>query len=366
MSSTLLSIICLITVFALSHYSYANNDAINEDPRLQQAIILQYHHVSNTTPSNTSISPEQFAKHLQLINDMEFDVKPLSYVMNHIQSGTPFPQKTLAITFDDGYDSIYESAYPLLKAKQWPFTIFISPKAIQHNHGSTMTWEQLTEMSQNQVTIANHSWEHLHLLERLANETTDDWKKRITQDINKAQAKLEKELKQAPLLFAYPYGEFDEELKTILKNHNYIAFGQQSGPVHFSSDLQALPRFPASGIYANLKTLTTKLNSLAFSVKSIEPKAMIRSSLDDSPTLKLSAKAHGIRFQQSQCFYAGNPIPTKSNKQNDMVTIETQYEGKLTAGRSRYNCTAPSSLVNGYYWFSMPFITLNEEKNWID
>lgn len=366
MSSTLLSVIRLIVLFSLIPWSYASNTNNFLDPRLNQAIILQYHHVSDFTPAHTSISPAQFAKHLQLIDDLKFDVKPLDYVIEHIQSGVPFPRKTLAITFDDGYDSIYENAYPLLKSRLWPFTIFISPKAIEHSHGSTMSWQQIREMTKHGVTIANHSWEHLHLLQRKPEETQEQWTQRITQDIERAQNKLTQELDTAPNLFAYPYGEFDEDLKSILKQSGYIAFGQQSGPVHYSSDLQALPRFPASGIYANVNTLTTKLNSLAFSVDSIEPKAVIRSVMDAPPTLKLTAQDNGVRFQQSQCFYAGSPIPTKANKQGEVITIETQFKGKLTAGRSRYNCTAPSNKVNGYYWFSIPFITLNEEKNWID
>lgn len=369
MSSTILSAICLTFVAlssSLSSAQVANIKTESNNPLLNQAVILQYHHISSTTPPSTSASPEVFEEHLNLIDRLGFQVRPLTEVIAAIKAGRPFEDKTVAITFDDGYDSIYLEGYPRLKARNWPFTVFISPRAIDKNHGSTMSWEQLNEMQRNGATIANHSLQHLHLLERLSGENQETWQQRIRNDIQQAQTRLKETLNIDNQLFAYPYGEFDEHLKRLLSEEGYIAFSQQSGPVNQYSDFQSLPRFPASGIYANPKTLETKLNSLAFNIKSVTPEHKIRSSSEPAPELSITVLADDVRYQQTQCFYAGTPIPTATTKQGEHVVLTAQFNGNLKTGRSRYNCTAPSKSMKRYYWYSMPFITLNESNSWQD
>lgn len=363
MSSTLLSLVSLISCLFLTLHAYATP---LDNIRQHQAIILQYHHVSDDTPPSTSVSPDTFIAHLELIEALEFEVKPLNDVIESIRSQTPFKKKTLAITFDDGYESIYDSAYPQLKQRQWPFTVFVSPQAIDEQHGSTMTWEQLKEIQKQGATIANHSYQHLHLLARLDNENEQQWAQRIRNDIQMTQTRLEKELGVTLKYLAYPYGEFDDALKDILKELDYIGLAQQSGGINRYSDFQALPRFPASGIYANVKTLKTKLNSLVFPVIRYSPAHKVRLAGQPAPKLTLVSQAHDIQYQQSQCFYAGQPIATQTSVSNNELTIEAQFNGNLTPGRSRYNCTAPSKSAQGYYWFSMPFIVLGHNQQWID
>lgn len=367
MSSTLLSLSILFSFLFTSTNVHSNTAAIEDNTlRQHQAVILQYHHVSEDTPVSTSISPEKFTEHLNLIERLGFDVKPLQYVIENIQNNIPFDKKTLAITFDDGYDSIYLAAYPKLKSRNWPFTVFISPKAIDKSHGNTMTWEQLKEMDENGANIANHSWEHLHLLERLENESNEQWQTRILHDITHTQQYLETKLGPRLKYFAYPYGEFNEPLKQLLKNEGYIAFAQQSGAINAFSEFQALPRYPASGIYANPETLSTKINSLAFEIIQYTPEQQIRKANEAAPQLMLEVNAEDVRHRQAQCYFAGQAVPTNTNIVDGILTIQTQFDGVLPVGRSRYNCTAPSKKHNGYYWFSMPFISIIDKHQWQD
>ncbi|MGR6874422.1 polysaccharide deacetylase family protein [Pseudomonas sp. HK3] len=364
MSSTLLSLSIIFSLFFFCAHVYSNiNPAQSDLLRQHQAVILQYHHVSSATPASTSISPEKFAEHLDLIETLGFQVKSLQHVIESIQNNIPFKKKTVVITFDDGYDSIYLAAYPQLKSRNWPFTVFISPKAINKSHGSTMTWQQLKEMDENGANITNHSWEHLHLLARLENETHEQWQQRIKQDITMTQQHLETKLGPRLNYFAYPYGEFDESLKQLLKREGYIGFAQQSGAINRFSDFQALPRFPASGVYTNIKTLTTKLNSLAFPIIKYSPEQQLRHANETTPQLTLVTNADDIRHKQAQCYFAGEPVSTSATITNNELTIEAQFQGPLPLGRSRYNCTAPSKASNDYYWFSMPFISINKPEN---
>ncbi|GAA6133662.1 polysaccharide deacetylase family protein [Oceaniserpentilla sp. 4NH20-0058] len=353
------------TIFSQSVVATTEGTIKTVNPN-HHAVIVQYHHVSEATPPSTSISPEGFAEHLQLIDDLGFQVLPLIDVIEGLHSGIGFKQKTLAITFDDSYDSIYTTAFPLLKARNLPFTIFVNPLAIDEQHGSTMTWENLIEMQTQGATIANHSQEHLHLLKKIDNETQLDWKQRIQGDILTAQNRLVEKLGIKNRYFAYPYGEFDEALKQLLSELNFISFSQQSGPINISNDFQSLPRFPASGIYANPATLKVKLNSLPFQIINVEPKPIIRSELESAPQLILTVKPNNIHYQQAQCFYQGEAIDTTAQLVEDTLVIQAQFNGPLALGRSRYNCTAPSKTSREYYWYSIPFITIGENNTWVD
>ncbi len=328
----------------------------SENKAQPQAIILQYHHVSEHTPKSTSISPERFKEHLELIKSMDFNVLPLPQVIQQIRQGIPFESNTLAITFDDGYLSIYENAFPLLQAYQWPFTIFVSPNAIDKKFGNSLSWEMLKEMKRQGATIANHSLAHDHLLKKEEGESQESWLTRINTDITKAQSRLEAELNIKNKLLAYPYGEFDYHLKESVKALGYIAFSQQSGPISSSSDFQSLARFPASGPYAKLKTLKVKLNSLAFRIIQERPISRLLNQNEPAPQLRLTVKAKDIQYKQLRCFYNGKALNVDIEQNKTELTIITQAENVLSKGRSRYNCTAPSKSSRAYYWYSMPFV----------
>lgn len=364
MFTTILPLVALI--FSGLIHTASAADANTDNPELRQAVILQYHHISDTTPPSTSLSPTKFVEHLELVESLGFQVLPLDQVINTLRNGESFQKKTLAITFDDGYDSIYTHGFPELKKRDWPFTVFINPQAIDEKHGSTMTWAHLKEMQENGALIANHSYSHLHLLKKETDESKEDWLKRIEQDTLFAQSRLEKELNIKHQYYAYPYGEFNEDVKQLLKDMGYIGFSQQSGAINATSDFLSLSRFPAAGIYANTETLTTKLNSFAFDIVETKPQQVLRHIDDQAPELQLTINQKGVRYKQAQCFYQGKPIKTNAELNGELVTIKARFEGPLNLGRSRYNCTAPSTSNQRYFWYSMPFITTNDDNHWVD
>ena len=81
-------------------------------------VILQYHHISDSTPPSTSISPALFQKHMQHLLDKGYQVLALHEVAARLQQGESLPDQSVVITFDDGYDSVYTEAYPFLLASR--------------------------------------------------------------------------------------------------------------------------------------------------------------------------------------------------------------------------------------------------------
>lgn len=351
----------LLQFFIFTHSARANNLP-------SHAVVLQYHHVDTTTPQSTSISPEHFEAHLSLIESEGFNVKPLPWILDKLKSNQPLPAKTVAITFDDGYLSIYQNAFPLLKKRNYPFTVFISPKPLDDKWGESLTWDQVREMQSAGATIANHSYDHLHMLDRLHNESDEQWEKRVSDNIVHAQKRLKEELGEIEQILAYPYGEYNQALKTLVKSLGYIAFGQHSGPIGETSDFLALPRYPAAGIYSNINTIKTKLYTLPFTIEETLTKRSHVKKQTSAPLLSLAIKGSSDFYaRQIQCYFMGSPIPTTVEKgdnipkhlmqSKNIIHIRAQSEVALPMGRSRYNCTAPSKQSPYYYWYSQPWLT---------
>lgn len=333
-------ILCLGLLFSIS--SLAQSGSV---------VVLQYHNVSETTPRSTSISLDELKAHLQWLRDNHFTIKPLDIAVQEAQAGKyTSTDRIAAITFDDSHISVCETAWPYLQAEKVPFTIFINSDPIERRFKNQCNVQQLQTMAKSGLVImGNHGKHHAHMVDKTGFASEQAWLASITEEIDAAHAFIEQHLGKQPLLFAYPYGEYNKTVQDLLKVRGYIAFGQQSGAIGQHSDPLGLPRFPLSGNYANLKTIPDKLNSLTFParVEISSDNPISKDSKANPPRLVLHLDqpiAHAIN-----CFLAsGKPIAVQQEK----LTVIVQHKEALGEGRQRYNCTAKSDQAGRYYWFS--------------
>lgn len=325
------------------------------------AAILLYHHVSSSTPASTSISPEAFKSHMEYL-DAHHTVVSLQDVVSAIQHNTTLPENAVAITFDDGYANILDNAHPILADLGFPYTVFINPDEIGVGP-KQLTWEQVIAMHNDGVVFANHTLDHLHMLNGEQAMGERAWLEKVWQNVERAEKKIEDKLDISLKYLAYPFGEYNTALANKLKAEGYIGFGQHSGAVGPSSDMQALPRFPAAGPYANLATLKTKLNSLAMPVTQSSHKDPRMTTRNLSSPISLTIDSDDVRLTQVNCFFGGDPIETSLEENVLTFTLDET----LPVGRSRVNCTAPSNAQSGrYYWYSTPFFVADENGNYPD
>ena len=319
-------------------------------------VILLYHHVAIDTPPSTSISPEKFKEHLEFLRDNNYSVIALDKMIKSVSEGTYLPDKSVAITFDDGYSSIYETAFPLLKSFGFPFTLFLSTGPIDREQQNYMSWKQVREMSDAGVIIANHMVEHPYMLEKQPQESQNDWLNRLEAELLSAETRIKEETGQSHRFLAYPYGEFDTTIKTVLEENSFIGLAQNSGAIGHNSDFLALPRFPLASIYANLETAKIKLGSKPFDVQLIEPDSPVTAVRDPTTTLQFDPKMHNL--SQIGCFANSQPLPMNWIDKNDgIVRLEPNqiYEGR----RWRYICTAPVPGEDRFYWYSVQWIKID-------
>ena len=325
------------------------------------ASILLYHHVSDVTPATTSVSPTTFESHLAYLKQ-HHQVLPLTTIVDAIKNNKELPDKAVAITFDDGHRNLLEHAHPLLQAYQLPYTIFVNTQTLS-TRSNLLGWDELRTLAEDGVLIANHYPAHHHLLFKAADQTEEQWYQGHRSNIIRAEQQLVANLGSSPKLFAYPYGEFNEQLQELIAELGLTGFGQHSGAVAATSSMSALPRFSAAGVYSDLKTLQVKLNSAALPIiqHSITNAELAADGVP--PQWSMSIDTTDLRSSQLSCFYSGSTLATVW--QGDHVQI--QLPERFPAGRSRVNCTAPSISVRGrYYWYSQPFFVPNSDGSWPD
>lgn len=316
------------------------------------AVGLMYHHFGADQYPSTNIRLEQFEQQLQFLEENGFQVLPLMMVLEALQAGKALPDKTVVFTMDDAYESVYTEAYPRLKARGWPFTVFVASDYIDKNYSNYMSWAQMREMQQHGASFGNHSRSHAHLIRRLPGEDEPQWRQRVGEDIRAAQRRLEDELSEVIEVIAYPYGEYDLALAQLVESLGLIGMGQHSGAMGATSDFRFLPRFPMAEQFGDADEFKTKVMSLAMPLQQTPQVNPVTDAA--RPVLKLQFDRQHAPLKQLSC-YASGQGRIEVQRLND-YEARVQAGDDLPPGRSRYNCTAPSDEVGRFYWFSQPWI----------
>ena len=342
--------LALLLLYALSVNSFA-------------AVILQYHHVSDTTPKSTSISPAQFNIHLHYLKDNNFTVVPLSQLMQAIKEQRPLKDKTVAITFDDGYQDNLTFAKPLLDKWGYPYTIFINPSIINRGSKSYLSWAQIKALSDEGVIIANHGYTH-DSMARVPDEMTQgQWLAHYGQLIIDSEKIIEQKTGKRWGYFAYPYGEYSPLAQQWLKDNHFIAFTQQSGALGLATDLSIVPRIPASYPYDAIIGLGDKLNSLPLAVRLVGDNAETIFEHKTKTSITFNVVIADFNKSQLNCYVSGLGRQALHWQQDDSFTIH--FSDHIPQGRVRCNCTAPSISKPGrYYWYSTPWFIVKEGGQW--
>ena len=100
----------------------------------QSAVIIMYHRFGENTLPSTNISIKQFEKHLKELETGNYTVLPIPKILFAINTQKSLPKRTIGITIDDAYLSVYTRAWPRLKKAGFPFTLFIATEAIDRNY----------------------------------------------------------------------------------------------------------------------------------------------------------------------------------------------------------------------------------------
>ena len=315
------------------------------------AVILMYHHFGDDTPASTSVTLAQFDAHLDYLEQNNFNVWPLSKLVQHWQNDEAVPDKTVVLTADDAYKSVYTEAYPRLKKLGWSMTTFVNSEPIDKRFGNFMTWDQMREMQSDGFEFANHS--HTHSKMRpINNEDRQQMLERVRDELTITQTRLQEELgddtNQNPKLFAYPYGEYSASAANLIAEMGYISVAQVSGAVNKHSNQKALNRFPMAVNFAKLDDFALKVNTRPLPISHQSPTDPLIQTNPPELTIKLSQPV-----KQLNCFNSlGQPLDMNWRSDTELMIKSKQA---LKPPRDRYACTAPAG-QGRWYWYGQLWI----------
>ncbi|MBD3670637.1 MAG: polysaccharide deacetylase family protein [Gammaproteobacteria bacterium] len=321
------------------------------------AVVLAYQRFGDRR-HHMYISEDSFRSQLEYLDNNGFRVWPLERIVRRLRTGQPIPDKTVSITIDGTHPSVYEIAYPLLKAKGWPFTVFVVPDKVDQIPLGNMSWEQMREMKRDVASFANNSINHIHLVRPLRGYPPRAWVHYVRDNVLNAQARLQEELgpdTNQLRLFAYPYGEYSTALANILAEIGYTAFGHHPGAISQHSDPRGLPRFLLHRHNSNPKSFANKVNSVALAVTDLTPWNP-NVSETQSPVLSVELDPDRPTPKYLSCYTReGKRLEVKwNNKAHTKFTLS--YNGRLSRGYSYYQCTSRYLDSQRLYWFSQPWV----------
>ena len=295
----------------------------------ESAAIVMYHRFNETAYPSTNITVEQLDAHIAELLTGPYSVLPLPKIIARIASGETLPDRTIGITIDDAYRSVFSVAWPKFRAAGLPFTVFISTAPLDQGLSSHMSWDQVRVLAASGVTIGHHTVTHLHMA---AATPERNWR-----EIKDAFLRFQKELNFRPTLFAYPYGENSKALSKSIELGGFkAAFGQHSGVIGSIDDMFYLPRFAMNEKYGSIERFRLAVNALPLPVTDVTPvDPMITSP--NPPAMGFTVKDGISGLDRLACFASQEGRTTLERL--GPTRIEIRVKEPFPEGRSRVNCT---------------------------
>ncbi|MCV6608360.1 MAG: polysaccharide deacetylase family protein [Campylobacterales bacterium] len=214
---------------------------------LADVTIFAYHRFGDTKHPSTSISIEKLRKDFQYLKDNGYRVAPLKEIVDKLKNNQPLPKKTVVLTIDDAYRSFYQNGLTVFKEFNYPFTLMVYTKATEKKYRDFMRWDELRDSMKYGGEIAFHTHTHPHMT-HMSDEA-------IGKELQLGYDLFVKRMGFKPDYFAYPYGEFDDRVKELVKKYDFKAiFNQNSGAVSLKSDIYDIDRI-AIGESSRMQTV---------------------------------------------------------------------------------------------------------------
>jgi peptidoglycan/xylan/chitin deacetylase (PgdA/CDA1 family) len=199
-------------------------------------------HGIDDTGSVVSVTRDQLRSLVRSIRDAGHEVVPL---LDLLRGKTD--ERSIALTFDDAFESVASSAAPLLRSLGAPATLFVATGVVGKDNRwpgqdpnvpsfPTMSWDAVLRLAADGWSIESHSVHHPDL------RKLDD--RALDAELAESKFEIAKRIGRAPEVFAYPYGWFDRRVVDFCRKHFSFAVTTKMGILEGNDPLQ-VPRLDA-------------------------------------------------------------------------------------------------------------------------
>lgn len=215
--------------------------------------VLYYHSVDKNAANEVTITPEKLQEQLDYINDNNYVTITMTELYDHIENNKPIPEKSILITFDDGYMNNYTEAFPMLKELNMTATIFCVGNSLDGSY--YLSEEAIKEMSDYGIDIESHTVNHVHL-------DTMSYDEQLL-ELKNSKNILEKITGKEVLSLAYPFGDYNDNTIKAAKDAGYkMGFTTKLGLSDRTDDIYKLDRIYISSSY-DMNTFKNLLKNTA-------------------------------------------------------------------------------------------------------
>ncbi|HEY7518534.1 MAG TPA: polysaccharide deacetylase family protein [Methylomirabilota bacterium] len=183
--------------------------------------VLVYHNIGKEARGRLVLGVDAFTEQMRYLKTHGFRVVSVAEFVEWLHLRRQLPKKTVVLTFDDGYRSFREHAYPVLKELRFTATLFVYTDYVGAGRNA-LNWDDLKALAAEGFDVQAHSKSHADL-RRADHESETQYGRRMQAELLEPPRVLAKSVGRAVSFLAYPYGRVDDAVLGKVKEQGYQA-----------------------------------------------------------------------------------------------------------------------------------------------
>lgn len=212
----------------------------------QTVPVLVYHGFSMQKADKMHVAKADFENQMNFLKDKGYSVITLDRFLDFLNFKSSIPPKSVVLTFDSGWRTVYDIAYPILKKYGYPATLFVQTDFIGYE--TAMSWDQVEELRDNGFDIQCHTNTHHSLAHLRKDKSFKSYFRTMDMEMSQAEEIIKRKLGVKCGCLAYPSLKTDDLFIAVLKKRGYHgAFTDRPGSNPFFVNNYAIKRSMISG-----------------------------------------------------------------------------------------------------------------------
>jgi peptidoglycan/xylan/chitin deacetylase (PgdA/CDA1 family) len=222
--------------------------------------VLGYHDFSESAPETAMrIRTSKFRKQMEVIRQLGITVISMDDFVAWKKGEKEIPPKSILLTFDDGWKSVYTDAFPILKEFGYPYTLYLYKNYVDGG-GKALTTPMIEEMIKHGATLGSHSVSHPYpiTVKNFRKKGGDAYDAYLRKEMGESKIFLESKFKTSISTYSYPGGFYTEEMHPLAEEFGYShLFTVIPGKVKRGLPAATLPRYMILGNYDKIFEFAT-------------------------------------------------------------------------------------------------------------
>ena len=221
--------------------------------------VLMYHKISTEPadePNNTLISLSRFEEQINYLAKNGYTTIDLGELKEFMEGRMSLPEKTVVITFDDGWRSVL-NALPILKKHRFKATFFFVLEYLENTYPAFLNWSEISEIaSHRDFDIGCHSNTHPwmvgnNLVSWIEGKNENRSIKDVLAEITGPKKVMEDKLLRPILYYSWPSGWYNDKILSIARDAGYMAaVTTDEGMNRSGMDPMKIRRYPVWGQFS--------------------------------------------------------------------------------------------------------------------